>query len=158
MRRMSRPWILGLVVGLIATTAIAGEPTIEQMVRRCVNAIHGKKRETIDRIAHLCARTLEIIDERLAEGDREGAREAARAGAERVQAKTHRAMTAIIDGTRRCIHVLEREGATREQIRLVRDAAEGAIGAILRARDQCIAMIEDAIGGDGGGRGGRGGR
>ena len=95
---------------------------------------------------HICRRTVEVVRERMREGDHEGARVAARVGVERLTGVVRRTGGRIEKGARRCIDKRRRIGAKRGFIVGIRDTVEAAVDDLLGARRRCIKVILDAIG------------
>jgi len=143
-------WIGAVVLGalLVASDARA-ERDPERIARRCIDAIGGVTEDTIGRIGRITHRTVEVVLERIEAGDREGAQEAARAGARRASRAARSGASTIEDGARRCVRVLRGLEADRELIGAVVRAGERGRGAIERAFEACLARIRDALG-DGG--------
>ena len=138
---------VAIIVGLGFAGTAQAQRDLPRLVERCLAGIRTEVGVTVEQINKICARTLETIETRIGEGDREGAEAAAREGAARIGRALARGERTIGDGVRRCIEILRRNG-DRASARIVLAAAHEASDTMGTATRRCIARIREAIGGD----------
>lgn len=123
----------------------AAAATPREIARRCVVGIDSEVAAALDQMEHICRRTVEVIRERMREGDEDGARIAAREGIARLTGQVQRSGLRIESGARRCIAKLKRVGAKRAFVRAIRGAVESAADDLLGARRSCMEVILEAL-------------
>ena len=148
---MKRPLVFAGAIAIavlgLSPVASAGRD-VQRLVERCLTAIDQVTLETNGRVDRICARTLDVIETRLARGDVRGAYAAGREGAARAERIAMNGEQTIGEGVRRCIRILQRNGGDRESINAIRTAAERASRRIRGNLEGCLAAILDALGED----------
>jgi len=132
---------------LLAATA-AAQPDPGVVLERCLAVIEAETTLAVEHLGAITDRTVKVIEARVAEGDLEGAERAAARGKRRARVATRRAAEHLHERVRDCARTLRRLEADDALLEVLRAAGRESVRAMRAAREECVAAIDAAIGGD----------
>lgn len=136
---------LALLFVSLAGTMAQAHPTAEEVTRACLQRIGRITEGGLREMGRECRRTVDIVEDLVAQGRTELAREAAERGALAVTRTARSAIGSIEMTARECLDILDRLDADPELSRRILRATERSSRVLRGARDRCLRAIQDAL-------------